>query len=597
MFSLSRRIAPLAVLASGLGATAVALAPAALAYTQSVPFTYTGSEQTFTVPDGVHSLHVVLVGGRGGSADGPAGTDVGGFGALLGATLAVSPHDTLYVEVGGNGEAGGVDQGGQGSFNGGGEGGRAFGAAGGGASDVRTLSMEENFQSSLASRLLVAGGGGGAAYGSTGADSGNAGLAAQPDSACDAAASGAPGGTAGPAGAGGGGADAEGNGIGGGSPGSVAGGGGGGTGSDEGETFGGGGGGGGSLGGGGGGAGYDCGGGGGAGSSGAGAGSAASITSSGTDTSGTPRVTISYVVPEAPQATTTAATDVGQTSATLNGVVDPGGSPTSYRFEYGTTTAYGSSTAEQDAGSGTEQEAVAAALSALSPDTTYHFRLVANGFGTGTGHDQTVTTGSAGQAPAAPQATTEPASAIGQTTATLNGVVDPEGAPTTYRFDYGTSMAYGTATATQDAGSGTSQRAVSATLTGLSPGTTYHFRVVASGNGTASGDDLTFTTTAAQAAPAPTAFTKAASDVARFKAQLNGSVNPRASATTYWFEYGTTTGYGSSTAHRSVGSGTTSRNVSAALSGLRRHTLYHFRIVAVNANGTTNGVDRTFRTG
>jgi hypothetical protein len=54
--------------------------------------------------------------------------------------------------------------------------------------------------------------------------------------------------------------------------------------------------------------------------------------------------------------------------------------------------------------------------------------------------------------------------------------------------------------------------------------------------------------------------------------------------------------YGLRTATRSAGSGTTAASVAAILSGLPRHTTYHFRLVAVNTSGTVRGVDRSFRT-
>jgi hypothetical protein len=200
-------------------------------------------------------------------------------------------------------------------------------------------------------------------------------------------------------------------------------------------------------------------------------------------------------------------------------------------------------------------------------------------------------------APPAPQATTVRAGDLTATGATLNGVVNPEGADTLYWFSYGTTRDNEQGTDLRDAGSGTTQEAVSETISGLTPGTTYHFQLSAVGNDVAYGDDVTFTTAAASTAPAPAVVTKPASGVGWLKAQLNGSVNPKGSATTYYFAYGKTTGYGSSTAHKSAGAGTSIKNVSAALSGLTRHTLYHFRIVAVNAHGTSFGVDRTFRTG
>jgi len=68
------------------------------------------------------------------------------------------------------------------------------------------------------------------------------------------------------------------------------------------------------------------------------------------------------------------ATAITSTSATVNGTVNPEGQATTYYFEYGTTTSYGSQTATADAGSGTASLAVSAQLASLTPDTTYHNR-------------------------------------------------------------------------------------------------------------------------------------------------------------------------------------------------------------------------------
>lgn len=99
---------------------------------------------------------------------------------------------------------------------------------------------------------------------------------------------------------------------------------------------------------------------------------------------------------------------------------------------------------------------------------------------------------------AAPIAQTEPASDIGSTTATLNGNLAPNGAPTSYYFQYGTSADYGAQTPTQGPVKGGATKNVSAALTGLQPGTTYHYRLVGTNaDGTTTGKDATFTTAAA----------------------------------------------------------------------------------------------------
>jgi alpha-tubulin suppressor-like RCC1 family protein len=100
--------------------------------------------------------------------------------------------------------------------------------------------------------------------------------------------------------------------------------------------------------------------------------------------------------------------------------------------------------------------------------------------------------------PPPPAAVTFAASAITSTGATLNGTVNASGNSTAVSFDYGISTSYGTNVAgTPTPLTGDSATPVSATLTGLIPGTTYHFRAKgASGAGTANGNDLAFTTPA-----------------------------------------------------------------------------------------------------
>ena len=179
MSGLMVRRAPVAAVgvAALIGALTVGAMPASAAPGEQV-FTYTGAEQTFTVPVGVTSLTVTAVGGAGGSALPPSEPSNGGAGGLATTVLTnVNAGQTLYVEVGGNGQPGVTapngeyGSGGIGGFNGGGKGGNHLcqgtptcylGAGGGGASDVRTISRDDADQvASLESRLIVAGGGGG----------------------------------------------------------------------------------------------------------------------------------------------------------------------------------------------------------------------------------------------------------------------------------------------------------------------------------------------------------------------------------------------------------------------------------------------------
>ncbi len=91
-------------------------------------------------------------------------------------------------------------------------------------------------------------------------------------------------------------------------------------------------------------------------------------------------------------------------------------------------------------------------------------------------------------------------------TAVLNGTVRPRGASTTYRFVYGTTVAYGQSSATQDAGAGDATLGVGATIAGLAPNTGYHYRLLATNaSGTSTGPDRTFTSGDAPVSPIPTA--------------------------------------------------------------------------------------------
>src|SRR5262249_55694084 len=93
----------------------------------------------------------------------------------------------------------------------------------------------------------------------------------------------------------------------------------------------------------------------------------------------------------------------------------------------------------------------------------------------------------------------------------------------------------------------------------------------------------------------PTVTTNPADFIASSYARLKGSLNPNGLATTFHFQYGTTTSYGLTTPPQTQ-TGNTSRAVSATIMSLTASTTYHFRIVASNAAGTTFGSDRTFTT-
>lgn len=294
----------------------------------------------------------------------------------------------------------------------------------------------------------------------------------------------------------------------------------------------------------------------------------------------------------APTVTTLAATLVTGTDATLNGSVNANNSPAATAFEYGLTTAYGTTvTAVPAAATGTSSTAISYALTGLTPNTTYHFRAVAtNVAGSTPGNDLTFTTSAV-----VPSVTTDAASLITSSSATLNGTVNANNTATAVTFEYGTSVAYGTTVAASPASvSGTTATAVLFALSGLEPNTTYHYRAVGVNSaGTTNGNDISFTTSAL----APVAVTTAATAIGASSATMNGTVNANNQASTVTFEYGLTVAYGSSVnAVPNVVNGFTSTAVSASLTGLALSQTYHYRVVAVNATGTTYGDDLTFFT-
>jgi outer membrane protein assembly factor BamB len=190
-----------------------------------------------------------------------------------------------------------------------------------------------------------------------------------------------------------------------------------------------------------------------------------------------------------------------------------------------------------------------------------------------------------------PVVTTNPATNVDSSSATLNGSLDPHGLTSTVYFQYGTTTNYGFTAAVQTQ-SGNAFRNVSANISGLTASTTYHFRTVATNSaGTRFGGDRTFITLSATEPPA--VITNAATSIASFSVTLNGSLDPHGLTTNVYFQYGLTTDYGSTTSIQSH-TGNTYVNISANISGLTASTTYHFRIVATNSAGTRFGDDRTF---
>ncbi len=293
---------------------------------------------------------------------------------------------------------------------------------------------------------------------------------------------------------------------------------------------------------------------------------------------------------------------VAARAAQLRATVYPKGMDTTYQFEYGSSTEYGARVplSAADVGSGSNGVDVEDAIDGLEPATTYHFRVVAsNSVGRTWSADRTLVT--LAEAPAV--VTGQGASGITDESATVGGTVNPNSAKVTdCHIEYGPTTGYGKSAACGPAsvGAGDEPVKVSATLGGLSPGTDYHFRVVATNSGgTSYGDDGEFSTPSKRL-QSPTVLTlPGASNVSQTEATVAGVVIPNGSPiTSCHFDYGPTSPQGQSVpcGPASLGAGDEPVEVSATLGGLSSGTVYRFRLAATNGGGTSYGAGQTFVT-
>lgn len=286
-----------------------------------------------------------------------------------------------------------------------------------------------------------------------------------------------------------------------------------------------------------------------------------------------------------PSVETLPASPIGEKGATLRGTVSPNGGETKTFFEYGTTASYGSKTAEVSIGSGTSALETSTAIAGLSANTLYHYRVVAsNPSGSSQGIDNVFTTVGP---PAVSGLTGTPEWKSGES-ATLKASVDPNGQNTTYQFEYGTkSGSYSNVVPipAESAGSGYEPVSVDVTISGLTPGTTYYWRVSATNaSGKVSSSETSFPSSFH-----PSFQVLSPTEIWRTNATLN--VTQKATSK-YWFEYGTTTAYGSKTPVKAPGG----EAIAETISGLKANTLYHYRFVAENGFGTHASSDFTFTT-
>ncbi len=288
-----------------------------------------------------------------------------------------------------------------------------------------------------------------------------------------------------------------------------------------------------------------------------------------------------------PAVETLPASPIGEKGATLKGSVNPNGGETKTYFEYGTSTSYGSKTAEVNVGSGSTTLEQSQAISGLSANTVYHYRIVAsNASGSSQGIDRSFTTVGA---PAISGLNATPEYISGES-AKLGALVDPNGQSTTYQFEYGTvSGTYPNVVPVPagSAGSGYEPVLFNVNITGLTQGTTYYWRVSATNaSGKVSSSQSSFLSSFH-----PSFQINPVSEMTRTAVTLNATVK---NTSTYWFEYGTTTSYGLKTAVKSPGGSEVS--ISERIAFLKSNTLYHYRLVTENGAGTHASFDQTFTT-
>jgi hypothetical protein len=292
-------------------------------------------------------------------------------------------------------------------------------------------------------------------------------------------------------------------------------------------------------------------------------------------------------------------------SITLNADITPRNVSTVIFFQYWTDPISDMhfARADQSPVTGNSMIQVSATLTGLKPGTDYSWKVFL--FISTGGHVYATGCQLMGfSTPSGiPVVATLPATNIIKSGVTLNGNVYANDVSTAVTFEYGTTTGYGnTVKASQSPISGEKITDVSANITVLTAGTTYHFRAIsANTTGTYYGNDLTFKSTnnvPGQATQLPACATDFVTNDSKTGVMLNGSVNAFGFYTKVSFEYGTTLTYGQEvTAHPDAVTQNGDISVSAPITGLTCGTEYHYRLITENSFGISYGNDFTFISG
>jgi hypothetical protein len=306
-------------------------------------------------------------------------------------------------------------------------------------------------------------------------------------------------------------------------------------------------------------------------------------------------------------------TGLTSTEATLNAEVNPKYQTTVCSARYwvageaenaGTTVPCTPTGAEL--GMGTAPVAVSAHIEHLTPGVSYDYRVIATN---NTG--ETLGVEAALQALDLPVLTTGEAREVASGSATFTGTVNPQGAPTTYYFSYISAAGYEAALGEGAAdpyskGANTPEGTTTAAYTvgpanpltanNLLPGTTYHYALIASNSvGTVVGSDQTFTTPSS--APPPVAVTGGALGITSGTATITGAVETQGLPTSAAFEFGSSPALGTTEGQSNLPGAAGGTPIAFAFNGyLSPGTIYYYRVVATNAQGTSYGAEQSFTT-
>jgi uncharacterized protein (TIGR02145 family) len=293
---------------------------------------------------------------------------------------------------------------------------------------------------------------------------------------------------------------------------------------------------------------------------------------------------------EIPTISTTTITGISATTAISGGNISSDGRAAITSRGICWTTAVNPTTAASKTVDGTGIGEFTSSIVGLTAGTTYHVRAYAtNSVGTAYGADRSFST-----LGGTPESITQPATNISATGATLNSTVIAHDISTTVTFEYGTSTSYGnTTTSTQSPVTGNNIINASADISGLIPGTTYHFRVkTVNSLGNTIGDDLTFTT----ATGIPSLTTSPVSNITKNSAISGGNIISDGGAliTIRGLCYATSP---NPTVNNDIildvaGTG----SFTSKLTCLSYATTYYVRAYAVNSIGTAYGDQLSFTT-